>query len=332
MLRVINYDHQSSDPLETLKHGLNAEQKYLPCEYLYDHTGSKLFDEICHLPEYYPTRTEIGILQDNLPSIADELGPDTMIAELGSGSSNKTEFLLMGLINPSMYIPIDISRNHLIESSLRIKRDFPNIEVVPICADFHRNIKLPIPTRHVGKTVFFFPGSTIGNLQPHEATSFLNRISSIGGKDCGLLIGVDLHKDKQTLINAYNDKQGITAQFNLNILSHINSMTGSNFKPNQFKHKAIWNEQLGRIEMHLISQCKQIINFPGSNITLEKHETIRTEYSYKYSLDQFADTASAFNVQHVWTDRNNLFSIQYLTSKNLHLQMQYSPQQMRKVS
>ncbi|QQE10111.1 L-histidine N(alpha)-methyltransferase [Planctomycetota bacterium] len=332
MLRVIDYDPHENNPVNEIINCLSTNPKTLPCKYFYDAEGSRIFEQITHLPEYYPTRTEVGILQDNLDDIRHTLGPECMLVELGSGSSTKTELLLMGMDNPTVYVPIDISRDHLVQSSIRIQQDFPEIEVIPIYADFHQPIKLPLPTRNIQKTVIFFPGSTIGNLTPYEASIFMNRLATLGGPNCSVLIGVDLRKDKKILETAYNDEDKITEAFNLNMLKHINTKVGSNFNPNLFKHRAIWNDLDGRIEMHLVSTVDQTVFIGEHKISLNKHEHIRTEFSYKYTLDQFATIASAFDVQHVWQDKNNLFSLQYLTRKAQSQTGKIDPLPMRKVS
>ena len=295
--------------------GLSLSQKSIPPKYFYDETGSLLFDQICELDEYYPTRTEMAIMRENIDEIALQIGKEALLVEYGSGSSMKTRILLEHLDRLAGYVPIDISREHLYQSAEALSGDFPHIPVYPVHADYSAPVVLPVDRQDYKRTVFFFPGSTIGNFDPQEALAFLQRISSSAGRGGGLLIGADLQKDPQVLEAAYNDKKGITAAFNKNLLERINRELGGDFDIARFEHTALYNEEAGRIEMHLVSTVKQSINIAGYTFEFEAGETIHTENSHKYTLPQFAALAKRadFKVSRLWTDNRCFFSINYLT-------------------
>jgi len=295
--------------------GLQKSQKEIPSKFLYDERGSTLFDEICETEEYYPTRTEMGIMNRFVDEIVDAVSPRARLVEYGSGRSQKTRILLDHVDDLAVYVPIDISRSHLVKSAKRIVEDYPGLPVQALCADYTTHFELPEPPRPAQKTVVFYPGSTIGNFQPTDARSFLERIANVVGTGGGLLIGVDLKKDPDVLRAAYNDAEGVTAAFNKNLLRRMNRELGATFDPDQFDHRAIWNEDEGCIEMHLRSAVRQFVSVAERRFEFEQGETIRTEYSYKYSLDGFADVASAagFSVDCVWTDDQSYFSVQYCT-------------------
>ena len=295
--------------------GLAKPQKQLPSKYFYDEEGSRLFDEICELDEYYPTRTEMKIMQDNLADIVRHVGPEALLIEYGSGSSLKTRILLEHLDHLAGYVPIDISRDYLFACADQLRADFPHIDVLPVHADYSSAVTLPPVARHVARRVVYFPGSTIGNFTPKESIEFLKRVSALGAKGGGLLIGVDLKKDKGILEAAYNDARGITAEFNLNLLKRINTELGANFDLSQFRHNALFNEEEGRIEMHLVSTTGQIVTIGGQEFSFAAEETIHTENSYKYTLAAFAAIGkeAGLKVRRVWTDANCLFSVQFLT-------------------
>ncbi|MFK7847327.1 MAG: L-histidine N(alpha)-methyltransferase [Rhodothermales bacterium] len=295
--------------------GLSASQKRLPSKYFYDEIGSQLFDEICELDEYYPTRTEMGIMEDNIQEIVRFIGPNALLIEYGSGSSLKTRTLLENLKDLAGYVPIDISKEHLLSSAAQLTLDFSHIEVLPVHADYSAEISLPKPTAAVSKKVVYFPGSTIGNFTPEESVAFLERVKMISEEGGGLLIGVDLKKTEHVLEAAYNDAKGVTAAFNLNLLSRINKELNADFDLDAFEHKAIFNTLEGRIEMHLISRAAQIVTIASNKIHFEAGETIHTENSYKYTLAEFAAIGkkAGLKVQRVWTDSRCLFSVQYLT-------------------
>jgi dimethylhistidine N-methyltransferase len=296
--------------------GLSRPDKILPSKLFYDKKGSKLFDEITRLPEYYPTRTEMKIMEDNISQIGKLLGEGTVLVELGSGSSKKIRLLLDNIPGLAAYIPIDISEEHLLNSVDKLSMDYPKLEIIPLHADYTRTIKLPellMPYDHISA---FYPGSTIGNFKPIEAKNFLRRVARLIGRNGGMIIGVDMKKDKKILEAAYNDSKGVTAEFNLNILCHINDETGSDFNTENFKHHAFYNSEQGRIEMHLISLSDQQINLNGTALHLKRGDDILTEYSYKYTPGEFEYLVSDFfEVRNVWVDENRFFSVQYLRVK-----------------
>lgn len=306
-----------SDQLREIYDGLSEYPRRLPSKLFYDERGSNLFDQICELDEYYPTRTEISIIRENILEIKSVFNKNDLLVELGSGSSIKTELLLCGLKQISGYVPIDISPTFLLHSMLRLKSRYPWLEVYPLCTDYSHDFNIPQINGGYNKIVGFYPGSTLGNFTKDEARRFLEHIAEKLGKNCSLLIGIDLKKDKRILEPAYNDSKGVTAAFNLNILSHLNNEYRANFNINNFTHNAFYNEAEGRIEMHLISGEDQLIAIEDNEFFFHKDEIIVTEYSYKYSLNDFKELVSdLFTVEKVWTDKNKLFSIQYLTRKS----------------
>lgn len=295
--------------------GLTGSPKTLPCKYFYDERGSQLFDLICELDEYYPTRTETAILCGNIDEIASVFEPGALVVEYGSGSSKKTRLLLDRLPNISGYVPVDISREHLAATAEALRSRYPNLDILPVCADYTEMFDLPEPDNAPSRVVAFFPGSTIGNFHPEEAVAFLSRIANVCGPGGGLLIGADLQKDLTTIELAYNDRQGVTAAFNLNLLKRINREAGGDFALDQFLHHAYYNARLGRIEMHLVSRRAQTVRIGGQMVVFGEGETILTECSYKYTLPQFAAMANeaGFKTEQVWTDPRAYFSVQYLT-------------------
>ena len=311
-MKIKTEEISKGDILTEVLKGLSLPQKMLPSKLFYDEKGSQLFDEICELDEYYPTRTEMQIMLDNIKEMGELLGDGTMLIELGSGSSQKIKLLLDHIPGLAGYIPVDISSKHLINSSKILKEKYPHINIFPLAADYTKYFELPIINKSYDHRAVYFPGSTIGNFTKNEAREFINRIADIAGKNGGLIIGVDLRKDKEILEAAYNDKKGITAAFNLNILNHINEKLSTDFDINKFKHFAFFNEEIGRIEMHLVSTDEQVVKINQSNFSFKRDEHIITEYSYKYSLQDFEELASdKFDLKRVWKDDKNLFSIQY---------------------
>lgn len=310
------YYHELHTPTDTMAAevhaGLSREQKTLSPKYFYDERGSKLFDAITELPEYYPTRTEVGILRKYMPQIAEALGLHSYLLELGSGSSIKIR-LLLEAVQPKIYVPMDISREHLISSSQQLADDHPWLDIHACCVDYSQS--WDAPDFGPGRYNAFFPGSSIGNFEPAEALKLLKQIHHLVGQEGGLLIGVDMKKDTGTLEAAYNDSQGVTAAFNLNVLSHINESLQADFNLEHFTHNAVYNPRLGRIEMHL--QCLQDheVGINGEHYAFRSGETIHTESSYKYSIEEFHALAAqaGFVPQQVWTDESELFSIHYLT-------------------
>lgn len=297
--------------------GLSKPQKQLPSKLFYDEKGSMLFDEITNLDEYYLTRTELEIMEDNIKEISALLGEGTLLIEFGSGSSLKIRLLLDNIPGLAGYIPIDISTEHLINSSELLKKDYPDLDIFPLAADYTKDFELPKISKSFDHIAVYYPGSTIGNFTPQKAKEFLKRISKICGSNGGLIIGVDLIKDKNILEAAYNDKKGVTAAFNLNILERLNNELNSDFDLNKFRHKAFFSEEKSRIEMHLVSQDNFDVHINDTTFHFKEGESILTEYSYKYSAETFSELVSDFfDVKKVWMDKNQLFSVQYLRVKS----------------
>jgi dimethylhistidine N-methyltransferase len=302
---------EPDDLLAEVVEGLCASPKSLPCKYFYDGEGSRLFDRICELDEYYPTRTEIGILDSRAPEIARAVGEDAVVIELGSGSSTKTHILLDAMLNPSGYVPIDISRDHLTDAAERIADRYPGLPVWPVCADFNEEIELPEHGLETRPHLIFFPGSTIGNFDREARKVLLRRMARLTRTGGQLLIGIDLIKEKARLEAAYNDALGITARFNLNLLSRINRELGANFKVDGFTHRAWFNDVDSRIEMHLESRIDQVVSVDGESFRFKTGERICTEHSYKFSIDGFASLAalSGWILENSWTDAEDLFAV-----------------------
>lgn len=306
-------EHSAAAELEEILEGLSRPQKTLSPKFFYDSRGSILFDAICELPEYYLTRTELSIMQMHIDEIVGLVGPQASLIEFGSGSSQKTRMLLEKFDRLAAYVPVDISRDHLLSAAESLAADFPTVEVWPVLADFTQPFQLPNPSVMPLRNIVYFPGSTIGNFSPKKAHSLLQVMHVEAGKDGALLIGVDLQKDTAIIERAYNDEAGVTAEFNLNMLSRINQEFGANFNLNLFGHSAIYNEKYNRVELNLISECEQIVRIGGQSIHFDKGEALLTEHSHKYTLEQFCDMADSagFVVHKVWTDPEQLFSIQY---------------------
>jgi dimethylhistidine N-methyltransferase len=297
--------------LDDVLRGLARPQKALPPKYFYDERGSQLFERICALPEYYPTRTEMAIMERHGGEIVALLGPDTQLVEFGSGASVKTR-LLVDRLEPSLYVPIDISEAALREACKALALMFPWLNICAVAADFTGPIKLPefvgIPVR---RKVVYFPGSTIGNFTRDEALDFLKGVREMVGPGGMLLIGVDLKKDKRILDAAYDDAQGVTAEFNLNLLHRINRELGGDFQVKRFRHKAFYDERKGWIEMHLESLYSQFAHVGGRRFDFQPGETIHTEISCKYSVAEFQRLAerARFHAEKAWTDPANLFAV-----------------------
>lgn len=292
--------------------GLALPHKRLSPKFFYDAEGSRLFDAICALPEYYPTRTEIGILRRHGAEMAARLGREALLIELGSGSSLKIRTLLTAL-RPAVYMPVDISKEHLLGSAQALAAAFPGLVVHAVCADYSSAFALPVDD-HDHPRAAFFPGSSVGNFEPDAAVRFLARVGSLLGPGGRLLIGVDLIKDKRRLEAAYNDADGVTAAFNLNLLARINRELGADFDVDNFRHEAFFNETLSRIEMHLVSTRAQRVRLAGQGFDFAEGESIHTECSYKYRLDGFHALAAeaGFRAEQVWTDPDALFSVHCL--------------------
>jgi len=312
-MQVKTQDTHHEDIIDEIIDGLRKSPKRLPTKLFYDEKGSQLFDKICELDEYYPTRTELKILDDNIEEITSYFGDDCVLVELGSGSSVKIRLLIDHLPTLAAYVPVDISSEHLVYSAESLKADHPNLKVYPLVADYTKEFALPIINESYKTVDAFYPGSTIGNFTPEKARQFLERVANTCGKNSGLLIGVDLKKEKSILNAAYNDSQDITAEFNLNILNHINALVNADFDINKFSHHAFFNEKHGRIEMHLISTENQEVQIDDEVISFRKDENILTEYSYKYSMQDFNNLVDGiYDVEKLWMDDNLLFSVQFL--------------------
>ena len=295
--------------------GLRQDEKMISPKYFYDERGSQLFEEITALPEYYPTETELGILRDNVDEIAKLVGPQASLIEFGSGSSLKTRVLLENLHDLAAYVPVDISEELLLESAALLREDFPDIDILPVAADFTRPFALPQPAIMPVKNIVYFPGSTIGNFTNEDALELLRVMHGEAGEGGALLIGVDLQKDPDIIERAYNDSAGVTAEFNLNVLRHLNREFGADFKLDAFSHSAEYNPEEGRVELRLVSSEQQDVSVGDEAFTIEEDEAILTEYSHKYTLESFARMAgrAGFDVDRVWTDAERLFSVQYCT-------------------
>ena len=301
--------------LEEVLQGLAVRPRRIAPKFFYDEHGSRLFDAICELPEYYLTRTEMGILESCADEVAQLAGPDTTMIELGSGASRKIR-LLLEAVRPCSYLGIDISREFLRQSVERLAHDYSWLEAHATCTDFMQDFELP-EVAGEGEKLAFFPGSTIGNFEPSEALAFLQRVRRMVQPNGALLIGVDLKKDPQILHAAYNDRAGITAQFNLNLLQRLRNELDAEVYPQNFRHCAFYNSARGRIEMHLVSRCAQDIRLCGQRFHFESGEGIHTENSYKYSVAGFHALARAAGLRprRVWLDAAGLFSVHYLSAE-----------------
>lgn len=295
--------------------GLRQIEKKLSCKLLYDDEGARLFDQICLLQEYYPTRTELAILRDNVGEIGRRAGEGVILVELGSGSGAKGRMLLQHLRKPEIYIPVEIAREQLDRSCNEIQADFPDLTILSMCTDYTNDLRLPAFSADRHRILLFFPGSTVGNFEPIEAVGFLLKLARLGGKGTGLLIGIDLKKDRHLLEAAYNDSSGVTAAFNLNILARANRDFAANFNLEAFQHRAFYDPFHGRIVMQLESRCSQEVRIGFETFRFAEGERITTEYSYKYSIDEFRALArlAGFSPEAVWTDSQQLFSLHYLT-------------------
>jgi dimethylhistidine N-methyltransferase len=293
--------------------GLSSSPRAIPAKFLYDARGSALFDEICELPEYYLTRTETAILKRRAAEIGHRAGSGCALIEFGSGSSVKSRLLIEALPELALYAPIDISREHLDVTAARLRRDYPKLRVLPVCADFMGSVP---PIESSGRHLGFFPGSTIGNLLPLEATAFLRHARRLLGDDGALVLGVDLRKDPQRLHDAYNDSAGVTAAFTLNLLRRMNRELHANFDLAEFAHEAFYDEAGGRIEIYVRSLRDQCVSIGGRRFDFAKGERIHTEYSYKYDTAALLALAESggFRVTETWTDAERLFAVVYMES------------------
>ena len=306
---------EQDDFLEEVVAGLSQQPKKISPKFFYDKRGSELFDAICAQPEYYPTQTEMNILHNNANDIAQHIEPDCVVVDLGSGSSEKAR-LLLDALRPSGYMGVDISREFLLAATQRLADDFPWLDVHAVCTDFSQQLELPVQSGDKQKLAFF-PGSSIGNFEPGAALDLLRRIAEAIGEGGKLLIGVDLKKDEELLVAAYNDDAGVTEEFNLNLLQRMQEELQADVDVDAFSHRAFYNNKHGRVEMHLVSDCEQTIEIDGDEFSFLENESIHTENSHKYHIEEFAELAhqANFKVEKVWTDAEQLFSVQLLNVK-----------------
>jgi L-histidine N-alpha-methyltransferase len=305
-------NRDNEDELSEIIAGLSRPRKMISPKYFYDERGSKLFEQICELPEYYLTRTEIGIMKSNMGEIRARVGSRVRVIEYGIGSGLKTRILLEGLDDPVAFIPIDISTEHLAESCRELTQRFPQIEILPVAADFTRPVPIPGTKRESTRNLVYFPGSTIGNFEPDASLDLLRVMHQEAGAGGALLIGTDLRKDPRIIEHAYNDSLGVTAEFNLNVLRHLNREFGSDFDLEGYSHNAVYDDQLGRVEMRLISQGEQHVSLGSKRFSFAKGEKIVTEYCHKFSLEDFHALAAEAGFRHVnsWMDPHHWFGIQ----------------------
>ncbi len=316
-LAVLDLEPAKSDFLSEVIAGLLRMPRTLPCKYFYDERGAALFQKICELPEYYITRTETAILRLYAHEMAQCIGARCELIGLGTGAGTKTRILLEELEAPAVYVPIDISKKQLRQSTALFHQLFPQLEILPVCTDYLQPFDLPSPLHRAARKIVYFPGSTIGNFEPRESTEFLRRIVDLCDKNGGLLIGVDLQKDPDVLERAYNDSQGVTAQFNLNLLRRANHELQADFDLERWRHRSIYNSAAGRIEMYLISEIDQTVHIANHEFRFRSGEKITTEFSYKYTPQGFTVLASAagFEFARMWTDEARLFGVFYFTVK-----------------
>jgi len=311
-IAVLDLAPASEEFREQFIAGLAQMPRTLPSKFFYDEQGAGLFLKICELPEYYITRTEMQILRDSGPKIADALGRQIELIGLGTGAGTKTRILLENLDSPIAYIPVDISKEQLTQSTAAFSQTFPTLEILPVCTDYLQPFELPTPIRVPARKIVYFPGSTIGNLEPAAALTFLKKIRTmVRPANGGLLIGVDLKKSKTILERAYNDSSGVTAAFNRNLLVRANRDLNADFDLEQWRHHAIYNEKAGRIEMHLISRTNQSVSVGGHIFNFARGEHIISEFSYKYSPEDMIALAdrAGMRFEKVWTDRHRLFGV-----------------------
>ena len=310
---VLDREPARSDFLSEVLSGLSRRPRTLPCKFFYDERGAALFQQICELPEYYVTRTELAILQQYSSEMAVHLGPRLELVGFGTGAGTKTRILIEQLEQPVAYVPVDISSKQLRNSTALFSQLFPQLEILPVCTDYLQPFNLPTPAIRPARKVVYFPGSTIGNFEPPQAEEFLRRIAELCGAGGGLLIGVDLRKERAVLEAAYNDRAGVTAQFNLNLLARCNAELGADFDLSQWRHRAVYNSDEGRIEMHLVSEREQTVRLHDQEFHFAAGEVIVTEFSYKYAPEGFIELArrAGFAFVKMWSDDARLFGVFY---------------------
>jgi len=312
----VDLQPESGSFLDDVLTGLARSPKALSPKYFYDARGCELFEAICELPEYYPTRTEMALMADCAGEIATRLGTGGLLIEFGSGAGVKTVTMLRAL-QPAAYVPVDIAAEALHGATARLGTEFPQLPIIAVCADYMRQLQVAELSPYAGcRRIIYFPGSTIGNLTPEEAQSFLVRARGLAGKNGAMVVGVDLKKDPEVLHAAYNDAQGVTAEFNLNLLRRINRELAADFDLAQFRHVAFYNAAAGRIEMHLESLQSQMVTVSGRGFAFGAGERLHTENSYKYSEEGFRALARAtgFSPEQVWVDAGRRFSVHLLRS------------------
>jgi len=314
-LELADFEPQVEDFRRDLLAGLRATPKKTHPKYLYDREGSLLFDGITRCEDYYPTKTELSIYANSAREIGETIGKRAMLVEPGAGNGEKAMFLLARLDSPASYVPVEISREHLVESSHRINEAFPKLEVLPVVADFTADHELPTPSERPGCTVVWFPGSTIGNFEPRERIDLLHHFADLARKchsdRSGVLIGFDMVKPVKVLERAYDDSEGITAAFNLNLLARANRELGADFDLDNFRHRAIWNPDRERVEMHLIARKKHEVRIGKETVRFEAGESIHTESSHKFTVEGFARSAAeaGLELERHWTDDRGWFCV-----------------------
>ncbi|MDQ2867629.1 MAG: L-histidine N(alpha)-methyltransferase [Verrucomicrobiota bacterium] len=311
MRAVLDLAPASEEFRQQIVAGLRHSPRTLPSKFFYDEIGSAIFNRICELPEYYVTRTEMRILRDHGAAMAKGLGARAELIGLGTGAGTKTRILIEHLESPTAYLPVDISKEQLTQSAAAFHRDFPELEIIPVCADYLQPFALPTPKHHAARKTVYFPGSTIGNLEPAQARAFLEKIVGMAGAGGGLLIGVDLKKARDILERAYNDAAGVTADFNLNLLARANRELGANFDLAHWRHRAVYHSSAGRIEMHLISTQAQTVQLGDDDFSFAAGEHIISEFSYKYAPHEFIALAdqAGLRFEKLWTDAEQLFGV-----------------------
>lgn len=302
---LLHHHRDRARPADDVLDGLRAARKHLPCRLLYDARGAELFEQICTLGEYYLTRSELALLAAHLPAISAHTGPHARAIEPGSGAGQKTRMLLSALARPASYIPIDVSAEQLAANADALRREYPGLAVQPIHGDYTRALALPAAETPFERTLVFFPGSTIGNFEPAEATAFLGRFGELAGPGALLVLGADSNGDAESLLRAYDDLDGVTAAFDLNVLAHVNRTHAATFDLGAFVHRATWDAARSRIEMHLVSRRRQTVVVGGEPITFERGEPIVTEHCYKHRTEAIAGllAASGWRVREVFPDR-----------------------------
>jgi dimethylhistidine N-methyltransferase len=307
---------ESARFLEDVLEGLSTPRKWLHPKWLYDARGSALYELICEQPEYYPARTETGILERHAPEIAAAIGPGAVVFEYGAGSARKTALLLSALARPAGYVPVDISGDALLFAAEALVRQFPRLPIRPVVADFTGPVALPFAELPTDRRVAFFPASTIGNFDPAEAVALLRKMALDAGPNGALVIGVDLVKDAQTLVRAYDDARGVTAAFDLNLLTRMNRELGADFRLSRFRHRSIFDARLSRVEMHLESLEAQVAHVAGRAFAFDHGETIHTESAYKWETRAFDALAmiAGWRPERTWTDERAWFAVKLYSS------------------